>query len=136
MRAVPDIGLEASSTTGPLIYDTAPGDGSGSNVGHAGWYIIGGTSASSPMWAGLVADAAQLAGHSLGLINDDLYALAATPSSYAANFHDVATGNTNQTDPTIPGYPAGPGWDAVTGLGTPKADVLIPALARLAATTN
>lgn len=136
MRGVPDIGLEASATTGPLVYDTAPGDGSGSNVGHAGWYIIGGTSASSPMWAGLVADAAQLAGHSLGLINDDLYALAATPSGYAANFHDVATGNTNQTDPTIPGYPASPGWDAITGLGTPKADILIPALARLAATTN
>lgn len=136
MRGVPDIGLEASATTGPLIYDTSPTEAGGSNAGDAGWYVIGGTSASSPMWAGLVADAAQLAGHSLGLINDDLYALAATPSLYAANYSDIATGNSNQTDPTIDGFPAGPGWDAVTGLGTPKADVLIPALARLAAASG
>jgi subtilase family serine protease len=136
MRGVPDIGLQASSRTGVLIYDTSPEDAGGSNVGNPGWYIIGGTSASCPMWAGLVADAAQLAGHRLGLINDDLYALAATPAGYAANFRDIATGNVNQTDPSIPGYPAGPGWDPVTGLGTPRADVLVPALAAHAATTN
>jgi hypothetical protein len=40
----------------------------------------------------------------------------------------VTTGN-NQADPSIPGYPATVGWDPVTGLGTPNAAALVPALA-------
>jgi hypothetical protein len=31
---------------------------------------------------------------------------------------------------TIDGYPAGPGWDAVTGWGSPNAGVLVPMLGR------
>jgi subtilase family serine protease len=38
------------------------------------------------------------------------------------------TGN-NQTDPTVPGYPVTTGWDPITGLGTPNAATLVPALA-------
>jgi len=41
---------------------------------------------------------------------------------------DVATGNTNQEDPNVPGYPSTTGWDAVTGLGTPNAANLVPDL--------
>jgi hypothetical protein len=40
----------------------------------------------------------------------------------------VTTGN-NQLDPAVPGYPATTGWDPVTGLGTPNAAILVPALA-------
>ena len=40
---------------------------------------------------------------------------------------DVTTG-TNQIDPDVPGYPATTGWDPVTGLGTPNAATLLPAL--------
>jgi subtilase family serine protease len=129
MRGVPDIAYQASAGTGPLIYDTAPGDNGGSDVNPpaSSWYVIGGTSASCPQWAGLVAIADQLAGHDLGLINPKLYALANSPS-YAQDFFDVTTGN-NTISATVPGFPATTGWDPVTGLGTPDAAKLVPALA-------
>jgi subtilase family serine protease len=119
MRGVPDVAFQASSRTGTLVYDTAPGAG--------GWFIVGGTSCSAPQWAGLVAIADQIAGHGLGQINPTLYRLAAGPN-YGTYFYDVTTGN-NQADPSIPGYPATTGWDPVTGLGTPDAATLVPALA-------
>jgi subtilase family serine protease len=133
MRGVPDIAYNASSRTGVLVYDTAPGDGSSGLICKsgdpcsAGWYVVGGTSASSPQWAGLVAIADQIAGHGLGLINPALYSLASGPN-YGTYFYDVTTGN-NQADPAVPGYPATTGWDPVTGLGTPNAATLLPALA-------
>jgi len=119
MRGVPDVAFQASSRTGPLVYDTAPGAG--------GWFIVGGTSCSVPQFAGLVAIADQIAGHGLGQINPTLYQLASGPN-YSSYFYDVTTGN-NQADPSIPGYPATTGWDPLTGLGTPNAAVLVPALA-------
>jgi subtilase family serine protease len=133
MRGVPDVAFQASSRTGVLVYDTAPGDAEGGltcpsgNPCSAGWYVVGGTSCSVPQWAGLVAIADQIAGHGLGQINPALYALAAT-ASYGTYFYDVTTGN-NQLDPDVPGYPATAGWDPVTGLGTPNAASLVPALA-------
>ncbi|HEV2217283.1 MAG TPA: S53 family peptidase [Candidatus Dormibacteraeota bacterium] len=132
MRGVPDIGLQASSRTGALIYVSLPPDGSGglscgSVPCSSGWYDIGGTSLSCPQWAALVAIADQKAGHGLGLINPTLYKIANGPN-YANDFFDVTTGN-NQTVSTIPGYPATTGWDPVTGLGTPNAANLIPDLA-------
>jgi subtilase family serine protease len=133
MRGVPDVAYQASSRTGVLVYDTAPGDAESGlacpsgNPCSAGWYVVGGTSASSPQWAGVVAIADQIAGHGLGQINPTLYHLASGPS-YGTYFYDVTTGN-NQADPSIPGYPATTGWDPVTGLGTPNAATLAPALA-------
>lgn len=127
MRGVPDIAYQASATTGVLIYDTAPGDNGGSNVNDGSWYVIGGTSASSPQWAGLVAIADQMAGHDLGLLQPKLYSLASGPD-YGTYFFDVTTGN-NTVSATVPGYPATTGWDPVTGLGTPDAAKLLPALA-------
>jgi subtilase family serine protease len=128
MRGVPDIALQASAGTGALVYLTLPPDGNGSNVGNTGWYDIGGTSLSAPQWAGLAAIGAQMKGHGLGPINAALYQIASNPAKYAADFYDVATGNTNQGDPSIPGYPATTGWDPVTGLGTPNAANLLPDL--------
>ncbi|HVB43541.1 MAG TPA: S53 family peptidase [Streptosporangiaceae bacterium] len=132
MRGVPDISYQASALTGVLVYDTAPGDAtSGLNCApgdpcSAGWFVVGGTSSGCPQWAALVAIADQIAGRGLGLINPRLYALAAGPD-YGSYFYDVTTGN-NQADPSIPGYPATVGWDPVTGLGTPNAADLLPAL--------
>jgi len=131
MRGVPDIALQASAGTGALVYISLPPDGNGSNVGNTGWYDIGGTSLSAPQWAGLAAIGAQIKGRGLGPINAALYQLAANPATYAADFFDVATGNTNQADPSIPGYPSTTGWDAVTGLGTPNAAKFVPDLAAL-----
>ncbi len=132
MRGVPDIAYQASATTGVLVYITLPPDGTsgllcGSTPCSTGWYVVGGTSASSPQWAGLIAIADQMAGRNLGYINPALYAIANDPAKYAADFFDVTT-NCNQTTSSIPGYCASKGWDAVTGLGTPNAAKLIPDL--------
>lgn len=133
MRGVPDIASQASSATGVLVRDTAPGATGikcpSGDPCSSGWYVVGGTSASTPQWAGLVAIGAQIAGHPLGQINQSLYDLANGPD-YGAYFYDVTTGNNSNPDyPTIPGYPATKGWDPITGLGTPNAAALIPALA-------
>jgi len=132
-RGVPDVAYNASSRTGVLVYVSLPPvGGSGAicadgNPCSSGWYIIGGTSAGSPQWAGLVALADQIAGKRLGFINPALYAIA-NSTAYASDFYDVTTGN-NQIESTVPGYGATPGWDPITGLGTPNAAKLLPDLA-------
>jgi subtilase family serine protease len=131
MRGVPDVAFQASSGTGALVYDSLPPDGSASNVNcpggpcSAGWYDIGGTSLATPQWAGLVAIADQLNQGGLGLINPALYDIASS-SRYSSDFYDVTTGNNSNLG--ITGYPAGPGWDPVTGIGTPNAANLVPDL--------
>ncbi|MEY9843113.1 hypothetical protein [Streptacidiphilus sp. MAP5-3] len=132
MRGVPDISLQASASTGGLVYVSLPPDGSsglscGSTPCSTGWYDIGGTSLSCPQWAGLVAIADQINGGGLGPINPALYKVAANPTQYAADFNDITVGN-NTTSSTVPGYPASTGWDPVTGLGTPNAALLLPDL--------
>jgi subtilase family serine protease len=137
-RGVPDVGLQASSRTGALVYITLPPDGLGGLIcGSApcstGWYDIGGTSLSCPQWAGLVAIADQINNGGLGLINPALYKIGASPSRYASDFFDVTTGNnSNPSFPSVPGYPATTGWDPVTGLGTPNAANLVPDLVKAA----
>ena len=85
-----------------LIYITFPPDGTsglicGSTPCSTGWYDIGGTSASSPQWAGLIAIADQMAGRNLGYINPALYQIANNAAKYANDFFDV-TVNCNQHD--------------------------------------
>lgn len=131
MRGIPDVALQASAGTGALVYVSLPPDGSsgllcGGVPCSTGWYDIGGTSLSTPQWAGLIAIAAQLNGGGLGPINAALYKVAAGPH-YSSDFYDVTVGN-NQTDPSVAGYPNTAGWDPVTGLGTPNAANLIPDL--------
>jgi hypothetical protein len=88
--------------------------------GQSGWFQLGGTSAAAPAWAGLVAIADQgLATGGKGPLSGtqaqtQLYAL---PSS---DYHDITTGNN--------GYSATPGYDLVTGLGSPKANLVIAGL--------
>lgn len=130
MRGVPDVGYQASSRTGVLVYITDPGYSGikcGSTTCSQGWYVVGGTSSGSPQWAAIVAIADQLNGGPLGYLNPALYKIGADPARYAADFYDVTTGQ-NQTDPTIPGYPATTGWDPVTGLGTPNGAIFVPDL--------
>src|SRR6266568_702068 len=116
-RGVPDIAGDADPSTGLAIYSTTEG----------GWIHVAGTSASAPLWAAFMAIANQMAGHPLGFINPALYKLAAS-SAYAQDFHDIIVGNNSISNSQVQGYPAVPGWDPVTGLGTPVLDELLPDL--------
>jgi subtilase family serine protease len=122
---VPDVSANANGHTGMAIVLS---DGTTSMIRGSG-----GTSASAPIWAALIALADQYAGRHLGLVNPAIYQIARS-SSYHQAFHDITLGNnTVQFPPTmITGYQAAPGWDPVTGWGSPNAQVLIPLLARYA----
>ncbi len=114
-RGIPDISYNADPNTGVPVYLGFLGGSAN------GYYIFGGTSAGSPQWSGIIADANQALGHSLGFLNPLLYKIG---SSKAAPylFHDITVGN-NGAD-GIPGYNATPGWDPATGWGTPNLSVL------------
>jgi subtilase family serine protease len=92
-----------------------------------------GTSASTPLWAGVIALADQQAGQHLGFVNPAIYAIARGPAYHQA-FHDVVTGDNSVLwhSGIIAGYQAGPGWDPVTGWGSPDAQYLVPPLAHTA----
>ena len=95
---------------------------------YTGWYIVvggqgssaGGTSASSPFWAGLAALYEQMALKAgldgLGFLTPTLYAVAAASPPNTV-FHDIVRGGNLF-------YEATPGWDYATGLGTPIATKL------------
>src|SRR5205807_3166965 len=116
-RTSPDVSLMADPNTGAWIADPY------NLPRHHPWEIVGGTSLSAPSWAGLIALANQARAQAgLPTFNSSSpteiqQALYNVPM---ADFHDVITG-TN-------GYAAGVGYDLVTGLGTPLADLLIPDL--------
>ena len=125
-RAVPDVSADASGHADLAMILRAGGrtmlrDG-------------GGTSASAPIWAALIALADQYAGRRLGFVNPAIYRIARGPA-YRTAFHDITAGNNAVEFPpkTITGYSAGPGWDPVTGWGSPDARILVPLLARDAA---
>jgi kumamolisin len=82
--------------------------------------VIGGTSAVSPLWAGLISRLVQSTGKPFGLIQPLLYA-GVTAGTAAAGFRDITSGGNGA-------YAAGPGWDACTGLGTPEATSLLTTL--------
>jgi len=102
------------------------------------WDVIGGTSASTPSFAGILALLVQKYGP-LGPINPTLYGLAANPSTYATVFHDVTSGNNivpclvETADPgcvdSVMGYTAVAGYDLTTGLGSINGGALYTALA-------
>lgn len=114
-RGVPDVAALADPSTGFPVYF------------NGSWALIGGTSASAPQWAAIVAIADQIAGHPLGFINPALYQIANT-DTYHQDFNDITIGNNTNITANVKGYPAVPGWDPITGLGTPNAQNLIPDL--------
>ena len=83
-----------------------------------------------PLWAGIAALADQHAHRQLGFLNPGLYRIGHS-TLYHRAFHDVTHGNNTVTLPSgkrITGYSARPGWDPVTGWGSPNAQVLVPLL--------
>jgi kumamolisin len=100
----------------------------------------GGTSASTPEFAAIIAIADQMAHKRLGLINPYLYKLERrhapglvdiTKGTNTVSFHEDLQ---NDTGPIITGngYHARRGYDLVTGVGTPDAALLVPELVALA----
>jgi subtilase family serine protease len=126
-RGVPDVAGDAAFDTGMAVAD------GGGSTGQAIVRPATGTSAAAPFWAGLVALADQLAHRHLGFVNPTIYQIARS-SQYHQAFHDITTGDNTFVFPptTITGYQAAPGWDPVTGWGSPNAQVLVPLLARYA----
>ena len=118
-RGVPDVAANADSGTA-MALEYSDGE----------FRPASGTSASTPLWAGVITLADQQAGQHLGFVNPAIYAIARSPAYHQA-FHDVVTGDNSVLWPTgvFAGYNAGPGWDPVTGWGSPDARYLVPLLA-------
>jgi subtilase family serine protease len=118
-RGIPDVAYNADPKTAILVY-------AGFLPGAAAYYFIGGTSEGSPQWAGIIADANQLAGHPLGFLNLKLYSLVALVGQ-SQFFHDITIGNNSFNG--VPGYGATTGWDLASGWGTPNLGKLVWELA-------
>ncbi len=119
-RSIPDVSFDADPNSGVAVYDSYDSPSSP-------WIQVGGTSLAAPCWAALVAIADQgRAINNLGTLDGqsqtlpDLYGLYNSPATYKADFHDVTNGNN--------GNPAGVGYDLATGIGSPIANQLAPAL--------
>jgi subtilase family serine protease len=118
-RANPDVAYDSSPSTGFPVYDSY------NNPASAPWGEWGGTSAAAPQWAGLIAIADQglsLAGKAA--LNGATQTLPMLYAMSASAFHDVTAG----TSTGRPRYSAGPGYDLVTGRGSPHADLVVSAL--------
>ena len=125
-RGVPDVAADADPATGmALVF--SDGDQGDVVIG------AGGTSAATPLWAAVITLADQYAGRNLGFVNPVIYQIG-HGADYHQAFHDITIGTSTVQFPTgtITGYQAAPGWDPVTGSGSPDAQVLVPLLARSA----
>ncbi len=132
-RAVPDVAMDADPTTGMLIglTQTFP------EGVHYGEYRIGGTSLASPLFAGMTALLLQHVGHGLGLLNPTIYAQAGSGTFTDVKGTPKDAGNV-RVDYANSNNPSGgllysvrtfnqdsslkiaPGWDPVTGIGSPN----------------
>ncbi len=111
-RDVPDVSLSAAGHDGYLI------------VQNGGLYVVGGTSAASPSFAGIMTLVVQNAANRQGNANTVFYSLATKQrAGGAAVFHDIASGNNSV--PGQAGFNAGTGYDQATGLGSVDASVLV-----------
>ncbi|CAG7656762.1 Kelch motif-containing protein [Actinacidiphila bryophytorum] len=101
MRGEADVAAVADPATGVAVYQT---------YGNDGWAVYGGTSASSPLIAGVYASA--------GTPGDGTYPNA-YPYAKPGSLNDVTEGDNGSCSPAAL-CTAGPGWDGPTGLGTPN----------------
>ncbi len=143
-RAVPDIAIDAGVHHDSYIYcssDNASGSQESCTAGFSNGSVAGGTSFGAPIVAGIMALVNQMSAvPKQGNINPRLYALAA---SVPGSFHDITAGDNKQ--PCLQGskdclsgspigYSATQGYDLVTGLGSPNAEMLVNELASPAGT--
>jgi len=124
-RSTADVSYDADPNTGFAVYDSVAYEG------YVGWQEIGGTSAGTPQWSGIIAIADQERAftHS-GTLNGGsgtlpaLYSLYSNATTYANAFNDITTGGGGwrSSGATV-------GYDTLTGLGTPVGADVITALA-------
>ncbi len=115
-RGVPDISMSGACNGAVDMYQSFKGQ-------TAGWYPTCGTSEATPLFAGVVALADQIAGHPLGLINPALYRMSA---AHRWGLVDVVKGNNTVSfiqngEHTVTGFAARPGYDLASGVGTVNA---------------
>ena len=127
-RNVPDVAAVGDPLTGVAVYSKLNG----------GWLSVGGTSVSSPIWAGFysLANAASegLGFGSLGFANPMLYAIEEpiTKTIFGLPFHDITQGTNGDPASGLPaGYTAGQYYDNTTGLGSIEGGYLQADLALL-----
>jgi hypothetical protein len=94
MRGLPDVSYNAECNNAITVYLSYFG------ASEAGYYGICGTSAGSPLWAGIVADLNQYAGRPLGFLNPALYALGGF-GRFSSFGRDITVGNNELLD--VPG---------------------------------
>ncbi len=128
-RGVPDISMSGACNGAVDIYQSFGGQA-------VGWYPTCGTSEATPLFAGVVALADQVARHHrLGVINPALYTLSAV---HAPGIVDVTRGNNTVSFPqggkvhTVHGFRALRGYDLASGVGTVNAARFVFELAALA----
>ncbi|HEY7326763.1 MAG TPA: hypothetical protein VH592_03940 [Gemmataceae bacterium] len=112
-RAVPDVAYNASNLSPYAVYDS---------WSYSGWLTVAGTSAAAPQWASLLAIADQ--GRALNSESTLDGATQTLPALYqlpSSDFHDITSGSNGA-------YSASPGYDPVTGRGTPVADQIVSGL--------
>ena len=126
-RGVPDISMSAACNGAVDVYQGFPGQ--------VGWFPTCGTSEATPLFAGVVALADQVAGHPIGDINPSLYDMMAKG---APGIVDVTAGNNTVgftqggSMHTVVGFPAMKGYDLASGIGTLNAAFFVPELAAAA----
>jgi kumamolisin len=115
MRAVPDVACPADPNTGAVLFY------------NGAQTAVGGTSWSSPTWAGycaLINQARSNAGLSqIGLLGPKIY-----PLIGSTNFRDITSGSNSVGANSVGKYSAGTGYDPVTGIGVPLMQALTQTL--------
>jgi kumamolisin len=114
-RGCPDVSANASPHSGFFV---TVGGKAGNGCG---------TSASAPLWAGLIAVLNASLGTNVGFVNPALYSLG------SAAFRDIvgAPGPADNGYNNVKGYPASKGWDACTGWGSPNGTALLSGLKKI-----
>jgi subtilase family serine protease len=125
-RTSPDVAYDASPNTGFAVYLTQ------GNSTSSPWVELGGTSAAAPQWAALIALADQgRAANGVGALDGRSQVLPMLYSMPQSNFRDITAGGSTGLHPLS----CGPGYDLVTGRGTPHANLIVPALISVTSTT-
>ena len=125
-RGTPDISMSAAVDGAAITFSSYPNpNGPNPTAPNPRFHLVGGTSEASPLFAGVVALANQVAGHRLGFLNQRLYQMG---EDHATGIVDVTIGN--NTFANVTGFPATRGFDLASGWGTIDAARFVPALAR------